>query len=49
VLTVLTFDGFQDALRVANHAQYALASAVWSRDIGKALTFAGAFAPGPCT
>jgi hypothetical protein len=45
VLTVLTFYGFDDALRVANHAQYALASAVWSRDIRKALTFASAFAP----
>ena len=40
VLSVLPFDSPEQALEIAHHSRYGLAAAVWTRDVGKALSLA---------
>jgi gamma-glutamyl-gamma-aminobutyraldehyde dehydrogenase/4-guanidinobutyraldehyde dehydrogenase/NAD-dependent aldehyde dehydrogenase len=40
VLSVLEFDGLEEAVRIAGKTVYGLAAGVWSRDIDKAFAFA---------
>lgn len=40
VMSILTFDDWEDLIKRANHTFYGLAAAIWTRDIGKAHQFA---------
>jgi len=46
VLSVLTFDGVEEAISLANRTVYGLAAGIWTRDIGKAFTVARAIRAG---
>lgn len=46
VMTVLPFDGVDDAVRLANATPYGLAAAIWTRDISRALRTAKAIRAG---
>ena len=36
VLSIITFEEPEEAIRIANHSMFGLAAAVWTRDINKA-------------
>jgi acyl-CoA reductase-like NAD-dependent aldehyde dehydrogenase len=40
VMAVIPFDKPEDALKIAHQSRYGLAAAVWTRDVGKALSLA---------
>ena len=46
VMTVIPFDGVDEAVRLANATEYGLAAAIWTRDINKALRTAKAVRAG---
>ena len=46
VLSVLTFDGEEEAVRLANDTDYGLAAGIWTRDIAKAHRVASAIPAG---
>jgi betaine-aldehyde dehydrogenase len=37
VLAVLPFDGFDDALRIANDSEFGLSASIWTRDLSQGL------------
>ena len=45
VMSVLKFKDVEEVVERANHTNYGLAAAVWTRDIGKAHAIAKAFGP----
>jgi aldehyde dehydrogenase (NAD+) len=40
VLAIITFDGIEEAIEIANRSQYGLVAGIWTRDINKAMTIA---------
>ena len=46
VLSVMTFEDYDDAVALANDTIYGLAAGIWTRDVGKALRFARAVRAG---
>jgi len=48
IVSVLRFDSDEEAIRLANDSEYGLSSAVFSRDIGRALAVAGRIESGIC-
>lgn len=46
VLSIITFDTEEEAIRIANETSYGLAAAVWSKDIGRAHLVAKALRAG---
>jgi len=46
VLAILTFEGIDDAIRLANRSQYGLVTGIWTRDINKAMALASSVKSG---
>jgi acyl-CoA reductase-like NAD-dependent aldehyde dehydrogenase len=46
VLAIMTFDGVEEATRLANHSQYGLVTGIWTRDINKAMALASSVKSG---
>jgi aldehyde dehydrogenase (NAD+) len=46
VLSVLTFEGEEEAVRLARETDYGLAAGIWTRDVGRAHRVAGAIPAG---
>ena len=49
VLSVLTFDGEEDAIRIANDTPYGLVAAVWTEQVGRAVRIARSLESGQVT
>lgn len=46
VLAVITFDGVEEGIQLANHTMYGLAAGIWTQDMKKAFTVARALRAG---
>jgi acyl-CoA reductase-like NAD-dependent aldehyde dehydrogenase len=46
VLSIIGFDGIEEAAQIANRTQYGLVAGVWTRDINKALALASCIKSG---